>query len=125
MRTAVDAVIIQNKSILLVKKRNTWILPGGKPKEKESDIQCLIREVTREEIPSTKLSNFKFYGEFKGKTPHQGDILLVKVYLAEIQGEIKSGAEIIDARWVRKPENYKLSEITKKIIKDLRGKGYL
>lgn len=125
MRIAINTVVIQNKNVLVVRKRNTWILPGGKPQEGESDIQCLIREVTKEEIPGTRLTNLRFYGEFRGKTPHRGDLLLARVYLAEIQGEIKSGAEITDARWVRKPENYNLSEITGKIIKHLRKKGYL
>jgi len=125
MRIAINAVVIQKGNILLVKKRSTWILPGGKPEGEESDIQCLIREITKEEIPGTRLTNFKFYGEFTGKTPHRGDILLAKVYLAEIQGKIKPDAEIVDVEWVKKPENYNLSEITEKIIKDLRNKGYL
>lgn len=100
-------------------------MPGGKPKKGETDINCLIREITTEEIPGTELTNFRFYGKFRGKTPHRGDILLAKVYLTEIQGKIKPGAEIVDVRWVKKPENYKLSEITEKIIKDLQNKGYL
>lgn len=84
MRTAISAAIIRNGAMLLVKKRNTWILPGGKPNEGESDTQCLIREITKEEVPGTKLSDFRFYKSFKGRTPHSGDILLVRVYLAEI-----------------------------------------
>ena len=125
MRTAIGAAIIRNGAILLVKKRNTWILPGGKPEKEESDIDCLIREITKEEIPGTKLTNSRFYREFKGKTPHRGDILSAKVYLVKIQGKIKPDAEITDVKWIKNPQNYNLSEITEKIIKDLQKKGYL
>lgn len=125
MRIAISAVIIRGNSILLVKKRNTWILPGGKPNKGESDIDCLVREITQEEIPGTGLTNFRFYKAFKGITPHRGDILLAKVYLADIQGEIKPGAEIIDIKWVKDLEDYKLSDITQKIINHLRKEGYL
>ena len=38
MRTVINAAIIQDKKILLVKKKETWILPGGKPDGGESDL---------------------------------------------------------------------------------------
>jgi len=48
MRIAIGAAIIEDGKILLVRKRQSWILPGGKPEPKESDIECLCREVSEE-----------------------------------------------------------------------------
>src|SRR3989344_6715594 len=103
MRTVINAAIIQDKKILLVKKKETWILPGGKPKLGESDLECLCREV-HEELSGTELQNFMYYGKFKGKSPHTGDIVHVKVYLADIKGEIYgASAEIVASEWAKEP----------------------
>jgi len=125
MRVAINALVIRNGHILLAKKRNTWILPGGKPEKDESDIECLLREVTKEEIPGTELTNIRFYENFEGMAPYRGDIIQVKVYFADIQGEIKPGAEIVDVRWVKDFNNLNLSDITKQIIESLKNNGHL
>jgi ADP-ribose pyrophosphatase YjhB (NUDIX family) len=60
LRTAINAVIIEDGKILLVRKRQTWILPGGKPGINESDLECLCREI-REELSGTQLDNIRYY----------------------------------------------------------------
>lgn len=35
MRIAIGAAIINDGKILLVRKKQSWILPGGKPEQKE------------------------------------------------------------------------------------------
>lgn len=124
IREAVCAAIIKRDCILLVKKQRTWILPGGKPEAGESDRQCLLREV-KEELPMLNLQNLRYFGVFTGTTPHKGDALTAKVYLADMNGDILPGAEINAAKWVEKPEEYNLSDITRKIILALRKEGYL
>jgi len=124
MRKAICVVIIENGHILLVQKRETWILPGGKPEAEESDIQCLLREIG-EELPGLSLQNLKYLGAFPGITPHRGDELCAEVYLADVTGAITPSAEINAARWVEKPEGYHLSDITRKIVLFLRQNGYL
>jgi len=124
MRRVVSAVIIKNGCILLVRKKKTWILPGGKPKTKESDIECLSREF-KEEL-QISLKNLRRLGdEFIGITPHKGDTIYLRVYLAEIEGTIIPSAKIEVSQWTITPESYKISDITKKVICFLRQNGYL
>jgi 8-oxo-dGTP diphosphatase len=126
MRIAINAVCIKDDSILLLKKRDVWILPGGKPVEGESELDCLKREC-REEIPKTNLPVVSWFGEFTGTTPHTGDILLAKVYFGEVEGDITPGAEISESRYFRKDELplIPISDITKKIIVSLIDSGHL
>ena len=124
MRTAIGA-IIDNGKILLVRKRQTWILPGGKPESSESDIECLCREIS-EELPDIKLDNIRYYGEFEGITPHKNDTLRTRVYFADIGGNLcKAGAEISEYSWIKDTNEYNLSDITLKIVDSLRINGYL
>ena len=125
MRTAIGAAIINNGKILLVRKRQIWILPGGKPEFNESDIECLCREVS-EELSGTQLDNIRYYGDFKGRTPHTKDILKARVYFADINGKLcQPAAEIAEYSWVKDPNQYDLSEITSKIVDSLIRDGYL
>lgn len=89
MRTAICAAIIDNDKILLVRKRQSWILPGGKPEPNESDIECLCREVS-EELSGTQLDNIRYYGAFEGVTLHKGDNLIAKVYLQTLKKSFAS-----------------------------------
>jgi len=124
MREAIGAVIIKNGYILLVQKKKTWILPGGKPELDESDIKCLSREL-REELQVSLKNSRRIGNKFIGITPHKGDLLCERIYLAEIDGKIIPSAEIKAAEWTKVPESYNLSDITRKVIYFLYQKGYL
>lgn len=124
MRKAINVAIIRDGCILLVRKRETWILPGGKPKVDESKLQCLFREI-QEELPQLNLQNIRYFGAFTGITPHKSDMLCAEVYLADADGEITPSAEINAAKWIKDPEEYNLSDITRKIVLSLRQKGRL
>ena len=126
MRVAINAAIINSCKILLVKKKETWILPGGKPGKGESDLECLCREVS-EELSGTQINKIKHYGDFEGITPHTGDQLKAKVYLAEVVGWVNPpSAEITSAEWVGKYYGeYALSDITLKVVNSLINEGYI
>jgi 8-oxo-dGTP diphosphatase len=127
MRTAINAAIIDNKKILLVRKNQTWILPGGKPEEGESDLTCLRREIS-EELSGTKIKDIVFYRQFSGRSPHKNDILEARVYFAKLDGDlysVREGDSILEAQFVQDFSNYKLSDITSKIIDSLKLKSYL
>lgn len=127
MRTAINAVIIQDKKLLLVKKNLTWILPGGKVENNESDLECLCREID-EELSGTKIKEISFYNQFFGKTPHKGDILRANVYFAKIDGElysVREGDSISELSWVNNFNDYNLSEITSKIVNSLKKDNFL
>ena len=109
---------------MLVRKREVWILPGGKPQEGESDLDCLRREV-EEEISVEIIGQPQVYKDVIGITPHKRDQLTAKVYLVEIRGEPEPGAEINQVKCIGDPLNYHLSDITRKIIISLQNDGYL
>ena len=71
-------------------------------------------------------SGFVFYGSFIGVTPNKGDLLDARVYFANIIGQLRGySREISDAKFVSNPYEYKLSDITSKIIASLRQDNYL
>lgn len=124
MRKAISIAFIKDKSVLLVKKGNYWILPGGKPNKNEGDLRCLERELS-EELPLLKVNNMKYYNSFSGVTPHKKDMLEAKVYLADCDGDIMPSAEITDSAWISNFKDCQLSDITAKIIRDFKEKKYI
>ena len=127
MIRAISAAIIKNKKILLVRKKETWILPGGKPENNESPLETLTREV-REELSETKIKNQKYYNTFYGITPHSKKNLEVTVYLAELDGPLNMVTEkdsILEYQWVKKNTSHNLSETTAKILHTLENNNYL
>ncbi|HIH18002.1 MAG TPA: NUDIX domain-containing protein [Nanoarchaeota archaeon] len=125
MRVAVSSICIREGKILLVKKKQVWILPGGKPEKEESDIDCLLREICVEELPGSQLENFRYYRSIHGVTPHTGDVLEARTYFADISGKLKPSAEIRAAEWCTNPRDYNLSDITRKFVDSLYKCGHL
>ncbi len=128
MRTAISAAVISNGPLLIVRKRKTFILPGGKPNKAEPDEECLRREFA-EELNGTRIKDIRFYREFKGITPHEGDLLKCRVYFASLDGALMgvSRADSVNSyAWVNRAEitKYKLSDITDKVVNSLINDGY-
>jgi len=126
-KTTIGAVIIENKKLLLVKKRACWILPGGALDKGETDIGCLCREI-KEELSGTKIDTqlYSYFNEFEGISPHRKDEIYTKVYFIDVAGELgKPSNEINDVKFINDFENYNISAITNKVIEDLKKKNYL
>ena len=127
MRRAVSGAFIRKEKILLVRKRNTWILPGGKPEQEDkNDMATLIREV-KEELPNLEIKqeSLFYFDVFQGITPHEEDTLLAKVFVGEASGGIETANEINDSGWFEKPKEKNLSDITGKIVRALEYDEYL
>lgn len=133
MRKVVALAVICNNKLLLVQKKDVWILPGGKPEIGESNMEALIREVS-EEIPGLQfyLTRLDFLACFQAKAPHQGDIIEVNVYLTVLDFEAGEGlvqltpaAEITALCWTFQPSQCLLVEATKKAVCLLQSRGYL
>jgi len=127
MRTVIDGVCIQDNRILLVKKKDTWIIPGGKIEESEGKEDCLKREF-KEELPNIGILIKGFYKSFSGITPFTKKEVLVEIFFVEIIGnDISSSAEILDSKFFKKEELelIKVSDITRDILSSLEKDGYL
>lgn len=125
MRTAIGAAIINDGKILLVRKNKFWIFPGGQPENGESDLECLAREVG-EELSGTKITNVTYYNNFSGRTPHTGDNINMRIYFADIHGELNvPSMEISEREWVSDVSQYNLAEATSSACDSLIQNGYL
>ena len=126
MRRAINGAIIRDSKILIVKKKEIWILPGGKPEENESEIDCLMREIA-EEIPLLEIGELHYFGVFEGITPHKCDVLVATVYLSYPISDVnlEPGAEIRELAWIPREQiaKYPLSDITRKIFDQLVQEG--
>lgn len=124
MGTTINAAVINNGRILLVRKKQSWLLPGGKPESNELDLECLYREVC-EELSGTQLENIRYYGDFIGNT-HIQEKFRTKIYFADIKGKLrKPSAEIEEYEWVDDTSKYNLSDMNLKVINSLISDGYL
>ncbi|MDP1695501.1 MAG: NUDIX domain-containing protein [archaeon] len=128
MNKVINAAVIKEGKILLVKKNTSWILPGGKPLARESDEDCLEREVC-EELSGTRIDreSLRFYEMFEGISPNRKRKMRVDVYSADIIEKVNGpSGEISDFGWFDFLETRKIgSEITAKILQSLHRDRYL
>lgn len=123
----VYSVIISSEKILLVKKKNEWVLPGAKSKTGigESELECICREF-KKNFPSTKLKNFNFYKEFSRKSPSGNMLNISAIYFVDIDGNLgESSEKLEDVQWVNDFENYGLSGVTLDVVNSLKSDSYL
>ena len=121
MRKAINALIVKNKRVLLFRKNLIWILPGGKPKQRESHIETLTREF-KEKVSGAEIEIGKYYDSFRGRAPHKKDFLKAVVYFAKLKNPelvLKPSEEIKEIRFIGYPDTpfIYISDITRKILK--------
>lgn len=130
MVNVVNGVVINEQGlVLLVKKKNHWILPGGKTKEGENAYACLSREFG-EELSGTTVDykNAKYFGTFEGISPNNGDQIEASVYRVNLTSLVGAPSqEISDFAWFNYAmlRNFTLSEITRKIADSLHEKSLI
>jgi hypothetical protein len=66
-------VAVKRGRILLVRRRRDrlWMFPGGQKRERESDKDCLRREI-KEELPKLKLGQIRLWKKVNGTNRHSG-----------------------------------------------------
>jgi 8-oxo-dGTP diphosphatase len=106
--------------ILLVRRRGdkVWMFPGGRKRGKESEKECLRREI-REELPKLRLGRLRLWKEVKGTNHQSGRKMSDAIFITDqASGILKIGdkREIDRAGW-RKPHRLRLTP-TSRFIRD-------
>jgi 8-oxo-dGTP diphosphatase len=107
--------------ILLVRRRRDrlWMFPGGQRRARESEKDCLRREI-KEELPNLKLGRIKLWKEVKAKNRHSGRKMNDAIFIAgKVSGDLAIGDkhEIDKATW-RKPRGVRLTP-TSRYVRDM------
>jgi 8-oxo-dGTP diphosphatase len=106
--------------VLLVRRKHDglWTFPGGRKRARESDKDCLRREI-KEELPKLKLGRLRLWKEVKAKNRRSGRKMSDAIFVtAKASGRLTIGDihEIDKATW-RKPRGIRLTP-TSRYIRD-------
>jgi ADP-ribose pyrophosphatase YjhB (NUDIX family) len=114
-------VAVKRGRILLVRRRrdHLWMFPGGQKRERESEKDCLRREI-KEELPKLKLGRIRLWKKVNGTNRHSGRKMSDAIFIVnKVSGDLTIGDkhEIDKAIW-RKPRGTRLTP-TSRYIRDM------
>jgi len=113
-------VVVKRGKVLLVRRRRDrlWMFPGGRKRARESEKDCLSREI-REELPKLRLGHVRLWKELKATNRRSGKKMSDAIFVArKAAGQLKIGdkREIDKAIW-RKPRGIRLTP-TSRYVRD-------
>jgi ADP-ribose pyrophosphatase YjhB (NUDIX family) len=113
-------VAVKRGKVLLVRRKSDrlWMFPGGRKRPRETDKDCLQREI-KEELPKLKLGRVQLWKEVKAKNRRSGRKMSDAIFVAKkASGPLKIGdkKEIDKAIW-RKPHGIRLTP-TSRYVRD-------
>ena len=88
-------VAAKRGQVLLVRRKRDglWMFPGGRKLARESDKDCLRREI-KEELPKLKLGRLRLWKEVKAKNRRSGRIMSDAIFVtAKAAGRLKSATK--------------------------------
>ena len=96
-------IAVRSGKVLLVRRKRDrlWMFPGGRKRTRESEKDCLRREI-KEELPKLKLGRVRLWKEVKAKNRRSGRKMSDAIFVArKASGQLKIGdkKEIDKAVW--------------------------
>ena len=86
-------VAAKRGKVLLVRRRSDglWMFPGGRKRSRESDKDCLRREI-KEELPKLKLGGISLWKEVKTRNMRSGRKMSDAIFIAKgAKGRLEIG----------------------------------
>jgi ADP-ribose pyrophosphatase YjhB (NUDIX family) len=120
MAKASKLVVKKRGKVLLVRRKcdRLWTFPGGRKRARESEKECLRREI-KEELPKLRFGPVRLWKEVKSKNRRSGRKMSDAIFVArKASGSLKIGdkGEIDKAIWC-KPQGIRLTP-TSRYIRD-------
>ena len=114
----VDIIVERRGMILLIKRGDYWILPGGEIEPGEDEMQCLEDVVAREMNDRVDCIFRKLEKTIKGVSPVRAGEVEVSVYVGDISSAKMSDIKDCNAHWFRRESisALRLSNITKDVL---------
>ena len=114
----VDIIVERQGKVLLTKKDDFWILPGGEVGPDDNELECLEGVVSRE-MNDQLFSVFrKLEKTIKGPSPVRDGDVEVFVYVGDISSKKMSDVKDCNAHWFSRESlpSIRLSNITKDVL---------
>lgn len=125
----VGAAFFKDDKVLMTRSHGIDVLyvPGGKSQERESEIECLIREIMEELSVVIDKSTIKFLEEFQDEAYGKVDTdVNIRLYTAELLGEPQASSEVAEIIYADSEiDPSRLAPIDKQILPWLKKKGYI
>jgi len=114
----VDIIVERRGKILLIKRGNFWILPGGEIEPGEDEMHCLEEVVSREIKDQVSTVFRKLEKTIKGSSPVRDGDVEVSIYVGDIGSKKMSDVTDCNAHWFSRESlpSIRLSNITKDVL---------
>lgn len=114
----VDIIVERKGMILLIKRGDFWILPGGEIEPGEDEVQCLEGVVSREMNDQVSSIFRKLEKTVTGPSPVRGGDVEISIYVGDISSKKMSDVKDCNAHWFSRESlrAIKLSNITKAVL---------
>jgi len=121
-------VTAKRGKVLLVRRRRDglWMFPGGRRRPRESEKDCLRREIS-EELPELKLGRVQLWKQVRAKNKRSGRKMSDAIFVAKkTKGRLAIGdkKEIDRAAW-HKPRGLRMTPTSRYICAKLFAKWSL
>jgi 8-oxo-dGTP diphosphatase len=115
-------VAVKHGKVLLVRRRSDrlWMFPGGRKRGRESEKDCLRREI-KEELPELRLGRVRLWKKVTARNRRSGRMMSDAIFVVKkATGTLKIGdkKEIDRAIW-RKPHGVRLTPTSRYIVDQL------